>query len=49
MKYKLVAIITLAFFSLEVAAQQFISKGVIEFEVITNVKKTMGNSSFWEQ
>ena len=49
MKYKLVVIITLAFFSLEVAAQQFISKGVIEFEVITNVKKTMGNSSFWEQ
>ena len=49
MKYKLVVIITLAFFSLEAAAQQFISKGVIEFEVITNVKKTMGTSGFWEQ
>ncbi|CAN5167524.1 GLPGLI family protein [soil metagenome] len=31
------------------SAQQFISKGTIEFEVITNVKKTMGNDPFWEQ
>jgi GLPGLI family protein len=29
-------------------AQQFIDKGVIEYEVKTNVKKTMGNSSWAE-
>jgi len=38
----------LAFFSRQAIAQQFISKGTIEFEVITNVKKTMGNS-FWAE
>ena len=30
-------------------AQQFVSKGTIEFEVITNVKKTMGSGVFWDQ
>jgi GLPGLI family protein len=34
--------------TLHAAAQQFISKGNIEFEVITNVKKTMGTSSWAE-
>lgn len=29
-------------------AQQFVNKGNIEFEVITNVKKTMGNESYLE-
>ncbi len=29
-------------------AQQFISKAVIEFEVKTNIKKTMGNES-WDE
>lgn len=33
----------------KLTAQQFISKGVIEFEVKTNVKKTMGNNIFEEQ
>lgn len=49
MKYKIYGLIVVALFSLNVNAQQFIKKGTIEFEVITNVKKTMGNSSWAEQ
>lgn len=41
----LVAIIT---FSFQSRAQQFISKAVIEYEVKTNIKKTMGNNSWAE-
>lgn len=49
MKYKIFYLITLVLLTLHVSAQQFINKGTIEFEVITNVKKTMGNNSFDEQ
>ena len=49
MKIKICFLLTLAHLALQVSAQQFISKGTIEFEVITNVKKTMGNNSFDEQ
>ena len=49
MKYKIFLLLTLTLIMLHVSAQQFISKGTIEFEVITNVKKTMGNNSFDEQ
>jgi len=44
-----ISIIALAMmFSLKGISQQFINKAVIEFEVKTNVKKTMGNSSWAE-
>ena len=49
MKHKLYCFIVIAFISLRVNAQQFISKGTIEFEVTTNVKKTMSNNSWAEQ
>ena len=49
MKYKICLLIALAHIALQASAQQFISKGSIEFEVITNVKKTMGNNTFDEQ
>jgi GLPGLI family protein len=48
MKYKIYCFITLVLLMFKGNAQQFISKGTIEFEVITNVKKTMGNS-FWAE
>ena len=48
MKYKIFSLLVLISFALKSTAQQFISKGTIEFEVITNVKKTMGNS-FWAE
>lgn len=48
MKHTIFFIFTLLSISLTTNAQQFISKGTIEFEVITNVKKTMGNSSWAE-
>ena len=38
----------MAFNIFQANAQTFISKATIEFEVITNIKKTMGNSSFAE-
>ena len=42
-------ITTLAFFiCLNMHAQQFISKAVIEYEVKANIKKTMGNNSWQE-
>ncbi|MEO6732353.1 MAG: GLPGLI family protein [Ferruginibacter sp.] len=49
MKYKICYLIAFAISGFTATAQQFINKGTIEFEVITNVKKTMGNSGFWEQ
>ena len=48
MKYKIFSFIVIACFTIKATAQQFINKGTIEFEVITNVKKTMGNS-FWAE
>lgn len=37
---------TLIIFSINVTAQQFISKAVIEYEVKANIQKTMGNGVF---
>lgn len=48
MKHAIYSFITLALLAFNANAQQFISKGTIEFEVITNVKKTMG-TSFWAE
>lgn len=48
MKHIIFCLFTLLFISIKINAQQFINKGNIEFEVITNVKKTMGNSSWAE-
>jgi GLPGLI family protein len=48
MKHKMYCFIIFVAFALKGNAQQFITKGTIEFEVITNVKKTMGNS-FWAE
>jgi len=52
MKRMITKIFSLAFllaaFSLNAEAQQFIDKATIEYEVKTNVKKTMGNSS-WDE
>lgn len=41
-------IITVLFFSVTTFAQQFVDKAVIEFEVSTNLKKTMTNHS-WDE
>jgi GLPGLI family protein len=49
MKYIITCFFILLLSTGNLTAQQFISKGTIEFEVITNVKKTMGNDPFWEQ
>ncbi len=49
MKYKIFSLMIAALLTLTALAQQFISKGTIEFEVTTNVKKTMGNNSFDEK
>ncbi len=49
MKHTIFFILTLLSINLTTSAQQFISKGTIEFEVITNVKKTMGSGVFWDQ
>lgn len=40
--------ISLFFIANETSAQQFIDKAVIEYEVKSNIKKTMGNSS-WDE
>ncbi|MEO5967470.1 MAG: GLPGLI family protein [Ferruginibacter sp.] len=45
---KNIIIILILFFGKQASAQVFIDKGVIEFEVKTNIKKTMGNSSWAE-
>ncbi len=47
MKY-FILIVFSAFTLTPVEAQQFINKGTIEYEVKTNIKKTLGNSS-WAQ
>ena len=49
MKNKISGSIILAFVTLHGVAQQFITKGTIEFEVTTNVKKTMSNESFLDE
>jgi GLPGLI family protein len=49
MRYKIVCLLTLALLTLKGTAQQFINKGTIEFEVITNVKKTLGNESYLDE
>lgn len=48
MKTVLSFIVTILIFSAKSRSQQFIDKAVIEYEVKTNVKKTMGNSS-WDE
>ncbi|HRB31033.1 MAG TPA: GLPGLI family protein [Ferruginibacter sp.] len=49
MKNKFLFTVCLSFCSITpLLAQQFIDKAVVEYEVKTNVKKTMGNSSFAE-
>ncbi|MEO6540062.1 MAG: GLPGLI family protein [Ferruginibacter sp.] len=48
MKTVLSLLVMLTIFSVESSAQQFITKAVIEYEVKTNIKKTMGTSS-WEE
>ncbi len=46
---KINIIIAILFFCfMQAGAQQFIEKAVIEYEVKTNIKKTMGSSS-WEE
>jgi GLPGLI family protein len=49
MRYKISVLITQVLIAFQVSAQQFINKGNIKFEVITNVKKTMGTNGFDEQ
>lgn len=48
MKQVLLLILITAGYAAESFAQNFISKATIEFEVKTNIKKTMGSSSFAE-
>ncbi len=48
MKMKLLIILLLSFTVSGIRAQQFVSKAVIEYEVKTNLKKTMGNSRWAE-
>lgn len=49
MKHKIILAITLSLFILKGSAQQFINKGTIEFEVISNAKKGLPSGSFWDQ
>jgi GLPGLI family protein len=49
MKHIIFLVFGLLFLSTQINAQQFISKGNIEFEVTTNVKKTIGSGTFWDQ
>ena len=46
MKIKIFFLATVLFSQAYVYAQQFISKAVIEYEVKSNIKKTMGNGTF---
>jgi GLPGLI family protein len=48
MKKRICYLTALLFFCSNLPAQQFIDKAVIEYEVKTNIKKTMGNSSWAE-
>jgi GLPGLI family protein len=43
---KIFSLIIILFSQAYVHAQQFISKAVIEYEVRSNIKKTMGNGTF---
>ena len=43
-----ILILFVLFITIKLPAQQFIDKGVIEYEVKTNIKKTMGNNS-WDE
>jgi GLPGLI family protein len=45
---KLIIILTILFFASKTYAQQFIDKAVIEFEVNTNLKKTLSTNSWAE-
>ncbi len=49
MKNKMFAFALLLLVAPVTKAQQFINKGSIEFEVTTNVKKTMGNESYLDE
>lgn len=49
MKIKIYLIIIALFFALDMHAQQFINKAVIEYEVKSNYKKNMGNQSWVDQ
>ena len=46
MKYKIYFLAAILLAALQTKAQQFINKGTIEFEVITNIKKTMPDVSY---
>ena len=48
MKTILSLLVVMAMITPQLTAQQFINKAVIEYEVKTNIQKTMGNSS-WDQ
>lgn len=48
MKFFLLLLIVITMSTNQVTAQQFIDKAVIEYEVKTNIKKTMGNNTFEE-
>ncbi len=45
---QIILIIAISFFASTLRAQQFINKGEIEYEVNTNIKKTMSNDS-WDE
>lgn len=48
MKAGIYLVVAMLFCTLQLTAQQFLNKAVIEYEVKTNVKKTMGNNS-WDE
>ena len=48
MKIKISSFIISLFFIASTYAQQFISKAVIEYEVVSNIQKTMGNNTWAE-
>ncbi len=48
MKSKLICLLLFIFFIVSTKAQQFLNKAVIEYEVTSNIQKTMGNN-FWMQ
>ena len=49
MKYKIFFLFAFVVSMVQSNAQQFINKGTIEFEVITNIKKTMPDISYLEE
>ncbi len=46
MKIKIISFIISILFTASLFAQQFISKAVIEYEVVANIQKTMGNNTW---